>query len=265
MALIALTRPVSASIARCELTHLEREPIDPPRAAAQHAAYEDALRALGCDVRPLPPLDEQPDAVFVEDTAVVLDELALVTRPGAVSRRGEVPSVARALAAYRTLHAIEEPGTLDGGDVLVAGRRVFVGLSSRTNAAALAQMRALLEPLGYTVAGVPVTGCLHLKSAATSPGPGLVLLNPAWIDAMAFAGLQVVAVDPAEPFAANALRVGNAVVYAGSFPRTQARLEARGLALHTVDLTELAKAEGAVTCCSLVFDVDSGGGRSTRG
>jgi dimethylargininase len=265
MAIVAITRPVSARLAQCELTHLPREPIDAARAAAQHAAYEDALRALGCEVRRLPPLDDQPDAVFVEDMAVVVDELALVARPGAASRRPEVASVAHALAACRTVHAIEAPGTVDGGDVLVAGRRVFVGLSTRTNAAGLAQVRAALEPHGYAVAGVPVTACLHLKSAATAVAPGLVLLNPAWIDVTAFEGLETLAVDPTEPFAANALRVGGAVLYAAAFPRTRARLEGHGLAVRTVDLSELAKAEGAVTCCSLVFDVDSGGGRSTRG
>jgi dimethylargininase len=263
--LVALTRAVSASLARCELTHLAREPIDLARAAAQHASYEEALRALGCDVRRLPPLDEHPDAVFVEDTAVVLDELAILARPGADSRRGEVPSAARALAAFRPVHAIEAPGTVDGGDVLVVDRRVFVGQSRRTNAAGLAQVKALLEPHGYAVSAVPVERCLHLKSAATAVGPRAVLANPEWIDARVFEGLVTLFVHPAEPLAANVLRAGNALLCSSSFPLTRSRLMEGGLAVREVDLSELAKAEGALTCCSLIFPVDSGAARSTRG
>jgi dimethylargininase len=251
---IALTREVSPSLARCELTHREREPIDLARARAQHRAYEDALRAMGCDVRRLPAEPDLPDAVFVEDAAVVVDELAIVTRPGAESRRAEVRSVAETLASFRALRAIEAPATLDGGDVLVVGRSVYVGLSTRTNQEGALQLAAALAPHGYTVRPLAVRSCLHLKTAVTRVGPSAVLLNPAWVDAAAFDGFERIVVHPDEAWGANALAVGPGVLYADTFPRTRDRLLARGLDVHALDASELAKAEGGVTCCSLVFD-----------
>ncbi len=140
--LLALTRALSPRIVDCQLTHLERQPIDLARAAEEHTAYERQLSELGATVRRLPPAPELPDGVFVEDTAVVLDEVAVIARPGAESRRGETASVAADLAGYRPTIAIESPGTLDGGDVLVVDRQVFVGRSTRTNAAGIEQLRA---------------------------------------------------------------------------------------------------------------------------
>ncbi len=249
---IALTRAISDRFADCELTHLERVPIDVEKAREQHRAYEAALAEAGYDVRQLPATDDMPDSVFIEDTAVVLDELALVMRPGARSRRIEVPAVETALREHKRIARIAAPATVDGGDVLVAGRSVFVGQTTRTNEAAVAQLRATLMPYGYRVCGVPVRGCLHLKSAATCVADGVLLLNPEWIDARAFAGFDVVAVDPREPEAANALRLDDRVIFPVTFPRTLERLTARGLRVCTVDASELAKAEGAVTCCSLI-------------
>jgi dimethylargininase len=254
MALRAITREVSPAIGSCELTHLQREPIDVPRARSQHHAYEEALAAAGCHVERLAAEPALPDSVFVEDAAVVTDELAVVTRPGAVSRRPETPSVARALAPFRRLAHIEGPATLDGGDVIRLGRRLFVGRSGRTNDAGVDALRSLVSPLGYSVQAVPVSGCLHLKSAATAVAPDTLLLNPAWVAPASFGAVSLVEVDPAEPFAGNALWVGGAVLFPTAFPRTRARLEQRGLHVVTVDLSELAKAEGALTCCSLVFD-----------
>ena len=249
---IAITRRVSASIGQCELTHLDRQPIDVDRARAQHWQYERALRALGCRVERLPEEPDLPDAVFVEDAAVVLDELAILTRPGAASRRRETRTVADALEPYRRLAPIRAPGTLDGGDVLRVGRTLYVGLSGRSNRAAVEQLRALLAPLGYAVRGVEVDGCLHLKSAVTRVAADTLLVNRDWLDASAFGGLRLVDVDPAEPTAANALHIGESVIYAAAYPRTRARLEDRGISVYTVDVSELAKAEGAVTCCSLI-------------
>ncbi len=252
--LMAITREVSPGIGRCELTHLDRTPIDVGLARAQHRGYEACLAGLGCRVQTLPATPELPDSVFVEDTALVLDEVAAITRPGAASRRAETAPIAEALRPYRRLLTLEAPGTLDGGDVLRVGRRLYVGRSSRSNAAGVAQLCALLAPYGYSVQGVPVSGCLHLKSAVTQVAADTLLANRAWVDLGAFTGLEIIDVDPAEPYAANALRVGEALVYPAAFPRTRARLEGRGLAVHTVDVSELAKAEGAVTCCSLVFE-----------
>jgi dimethylargininase len=249
---VALTREISPLFERCELTHLSRCSIDLDRAREQHRAYEAALAQLGCDVRRLPELPDCPDGIFVADPAFVFDEVAVIARPGAESRRGETASVAEALAAFRPLKFIEAPGTLDGGDVLRIGRTVLVGHSARTNSAGFQQMRALLTPLGYDVRQIVVTGCLHLQTAITEVAEGVVLVNPAWMDVSQLDGVEVIAVDPAEPFGANALRIGDAVIYPEAFPRTRARLEARGIRVVTVDVSELAKAEAGVTCCTLI-------------
>jgi dimethylargininase len=254
MARIAITRDVSASIGDCALSFVQRSPIDTGRAIAQHAGYRQALVALGCRVVALPAQDALPDAVFVEDVALVLDEVAVVTRPGARSRRDEAESVAQVLAGYRPLLRIVAPGMLDGGDVLRVGRDVYVGQSARSNAEGIAQLRALLAGHGYRVHGVPTRGCLHLKSAATQVAGDTLLVQPAWVDPAVFAGCRLVEVDTDEEHAANALRIGAGVVYPDCFPRTRQRLEAAGIAVTTVEVSELQKAEGAVTCCSLVFD-----------
>ena len=254
--LLALTRDVSPAMASCELTHLARVPIDPAVAVRQHRQYEEALERLGCRVEHVPPAPELPDSVFIEDTAVVVDEVAVMSRPGAESRRPEVEAVAMVLRRYRPLATITEPGMLDGGDVLRVGRVLYVGQSGRTNDEGIAQLRGHLAPLGYEVRAVRPTGCLHLKTAVTAVSDHAVVLNPAWISPAFFDGFDVIAVDPLEPFAANVVRVGSAVLTATAFPRTRRILEASGAEVHVVDVSELAKAEGAVTCCSLLLSVE---------
>jgi dimethylargininase len=251
---IALTRPVPASLASCELTHLDRVPIDVGRAVAQHRQYEAALRALGCTIRQLPATDDLPDSVFVEDVAIVLDEIAVITRPGAESRRGERDSVAPVLSEYRPLVSIAAPGTLDGGDVLRLGRTLYVGLSSRTNEDGARQLARHAERLGYAVRCVQAAACLHLKSAATALDAGRVLCNPDWVDARVFDGAEVVHVAAGEPHAANVLTIGHSVVCAAAHERTIADLRGRGYSVSAVDASELAKAEAGVTCCSLIVE-----------
>jgi dimethylargininase len=251
--LTAVTRAVAPTIARCELTHLARSPIDVDLAFRQHEAYEEALRQAGCAVVRARPEPDLPDSVFIEDTAIVLDELAVIARPGAASRRRETESTRDALLAYRPVAAILEPGTLDGGDVLVAGRTVFVGTGGRSNEAGIGQFRQILAPFGYRVVGVTTTGCLHLKSAATLVSESRVLVNPAWVDPRLFTPFEPVPIDPDEPFAANAVRVGGRLLHGAAHPRTRERLERLDMAVVTVDLGELAKAEGALTCCSLLI------------
>jgi dimethylargininase len=250
---VALTREISPAIARCELTHLARVPIDVHAARAQHREYERCLEALGCKVQRLEAGPDVPDSVFIEDIAVVFDELAVITRPGAESRRAEIPAIDLALVHHRTLRYIDGPGTLDGGDVLTVGRDVFVGESARTNAAGIEQLRRILAEHAYTVRCVPVNECLHLKSAVSVIRDDLLLINRAWTAPQTFAAYELLDIDAREPFAANALRVGDEVVYPAEFPRTRDRLDARGIGVHAVRASELAKAEGAVTCCSLVF------------
>ncbi len=256
--LVAIVRPPTEALARCELTHLEREPIDADLALAQHAGYASALRALDVTVVVLPPEPELPDAVFVEDVAVVLDELAVITNPGAVSRRPEAASVAEALAPYRPLEWMTAPATLDGGDVLRVDRALYVGRSSRTNDAGIDQLRTLVEPHGYAVHVVPVEACLHLKSACSHLGGGTMLVNASWVDPTAFGARQIVEVDLAEPRAANTFPVNDTLVMSDRYPRTRKRIEGLGYRIRTVALSELHRAEAAGSCLSLVF---RGGGR----
>jgi dimethylargininase len=251
---IALTRSVPPSIVNCELTHLKREPIDLPRAAEQHALYEKSLVALGCTIQRLPALPDLPDSVFVEDAAVVLPELAIITRPGAESRRLEVTSVADALKAHRPLAFIESPGTLDGGDVLHVGSTIYAGESTRTNAEGIRQLAQLASSYGYDVQPVKVSACLHLKSAVTAVADDVILLNSAWVDSASFPGLAQIDVHPREPFAANALRIGDNIIYSATHDATRRRLEEHGISIHIVETDELEKAEGAVTCCSILIE-----------
>lgn len=250
--LMAITREISPRIAKCELTHLAREPIDFQRARTQHRQYETLLEELGCKLVRLPAEPVLPDSVFVEDTAVVLDELAVITRPGAESRRAETASIAEALKPYRRLFYIEPPGTLDGGDVLRVGKTLYVGLSRRSNQEGIEQLRVMLVPFGYIVMAVNLQDCLHLKSAVTQVAEDTLLINQAWTDTVVFQGFHLIEVAPSEPFGANALRIGDTVVYPAAFPETLQRLEKQGIRLRTVDASELAKAEGGITCCSLI-------------
>ncbi len=248
---IALTRSVPRTIVNCELTHLQRQPIDLARAVEQHSRYEEGLVALGCKIERLPPLPDLPDSVFVEDAAVVLPELAIITRPGAASRRREVGSVAKALRSHRPLAFIEAPATLDGGDVLHIKTTIYVGQSTRTNTEGIKQLAELASGYGYRVQPVPVSDCLHLKSAVTRVAEDAVLLNTAWVDPSLF-GVDRIEVHPAEPSAANALWLGEKVLYPAGYDQTRKRLEQRGIQLHLIETDELEKAEGAVTCCSIL-------------
>jgi dimethylargininase len=253
---LAITRAVSSQIGRCELTYRDRDPIDVALAETQHEQYERCLISLGCSLLHLPEAPELPDSVFVEDTAVVLEELAVITRPGAESRRAEIQSIAQALRPHRQLAFIEPPGVLDGGDVLRLDRRLFVGLSRRSNQAAVDQVQRLLSDFGYTVIGVPVKGCLHLKSAVTQVAEDTLLLNRNWIDSAPFEPMRCIDVNSGEPFAANALMLGGSVVYPSAYPLTRSRLTAGGIEVWSVDVSELAKAEGGVTCCSLILSME---------
>jgi dimethylargininase len=252
--LTAITREVSPRLDRCELSHVNRCPIDVEVAVRQHAEYRACLEQLGCDVMSLPADSELPDCVFVEDTSVVLDEAAIITRPGAPSRRNETALIEQALAPHRPLHRVEPPGTLDGGDVLRVGRTLYVGMTARSNGDGIAELKRLAGRYGYTVRPVPVTGCLHLKSACTSVADDALLINPGWVDPARFSGLDLIAVHPEEPGGANALLAGGTVVCAAAFPRTRQVLQDRGFDTVTVDNSELAKAEGGLTCCSLLFE-----------
>lgn len=251
---IAITRELSPSLLRCELTHLTREPIDYPRAVAQHQTYCDALVAAGLTVIRLPADPAHPDCCFVEDTAVVLDEVAVIASPGVASRRGETAIIAQTLSRYRPLVHIELPATLEGGDVLKVGRRLLVGRTARTNDAGIAALAAAIAPFGYEVVPVAVAGCLHLKSAVTAlDDQETVLANPALFERAALSGLRILEVAPEEPGAANVLRAGRSLFAHLGFPRTTERLASAGYAVTPIDISEFLKAEAALTCKCLLF------------
>jgi len=252
--LTAITRAVSPAMNQCELTFLERRPIDVARAGEQHQRYQSLLAELGARVIALPAEPALPDSMFVEDPVVVVDEIAVINRMGAESRRGEAESLARALAPFRRLHWMRQTATLEGGDVLRMGRRLFVGRSPRTNDEGIAQLAAALRPFGYSVEPVDLHGCMHLKSACSALSDGAILANRAWIDARPFAGFEIVDVAPAEPAAAIVLRIGPTVIMAQCFPETRRIVEALGYAVRTLDNSEAMKAEAALTCCSVLFE-----------
>lgn len=250
--LLAVTRDVSPRFNECEITHIDRTPIDVGTAQAQHHAYVQALKELGCTVLELPAEPDLPDSVFVEDTAVILPEAALITNPGADSRKPETDSIARALAPYRELVYTRPPATVDGGDVLVLGRDIYVGKSTRSNTDAVAQMNHLLCRFGYQAHAVEMHDCLHLKTAVTCVDDITLLINRNWVDVEHFKGYDLIEVDVSEPFAANCLPLNGSVIYPTAFPKTMKKLKDRGYNVKPVIVDELAKAEGAVTCCSLI-------------
>lgn len=251
---VALVREVSPLLSECALTHLTRTPIDHIVAARQHHEYCRVLGELGARVEWIAPLPDHPDGVFVEDTAVVVEEIAVVARPGVESRAGETATTAAALERYRTLTSLSDGARLEGGDVMQAGRTLYVGRSGRTNQRGITELAAAVAPFGYVVRGVDLSGCLHLKTACTFVPPHFLVANPAWVDPRIFSGLTVVAVADDEPFAGNTLTLGGVTLVSSQCSRTAALLRARGVITRAVDLSELAKAEGALTCSSLIVE-----------
>ena len=252
--LTAITRKVSSSLPNCELNFIERKPIDMEKARAQHHAYESLLEKLGANVNSLPEERDLPDSMFVEDPAIVLDEVAVICTLGTETRRKEAASLAAAIEPYRKLAHVKLPGMLEGGDVLRIGKKIYVGLTHRSNAEGIRQLAVITEHHGYDLTAVPVTGCLHLKSALTYLGKNTLLGNRAWFHWKRFEGFDWEDVDPAEPHAGNALAIGKSIVFPASFPKTRARIEAKGFRVESLDISELQKAESGLTCSSLLFE-----------
>lgn len=249
----AVVRSPSDALEGGARTFVERAPIDVERARSQHAGYADALRSLGVRVTHLPELPGHPDAVFVEDAAVVLDRAAVITRSSEASRRGEGESILRVLAEHRATSQLEAPATLDGGDVLRIGARLYVGRTARSNDAGREALRHVAEREGMTLVGVDVAGCLHLKTGCTCVGTDTLLFNPAWVDGAAIDVARRIEVDPAEPFGANTLTVGEHTLVSASAPRTAERLRDARFSVRMCDISELEKAEAGLTCLSLVY------------
>lgn len=251
---LAITREISPRFNECEITHIERTPIDLEIARTQHSGYVNTLKQLGCEVLELPAEANLPDSVFVEDAAFILPHAAVITRPGADSRKPETESIIQALSPHIALLYIHEPATLDGGDVLVVGKKIFVGISTRSNQKAIDQLNDLLKEDGYKVIGVQLHDCLHLKSAVTCVDDETLLINNNWVDIGRFEDYELIEVDQSEPYAANCLPIGDTIIYPTAFPKTEAKLKAHGYKIVSVEVGELAKAEGAVTCCSLILE-----------
>src|SRR6202162_2467062 len=252
--LTAVTRGVSPAMVNCELTFVDRAPIDLTKAVEQHRAYEQVLEKFGAKVISLPDEPELADSMFVEDPALVLDEVALIFPWGTESRRAEANSLAKVLSRFRELRYVQLPGTAEGGDILRIERQLFVGLSKRTNEEGIRQLQSLVGEYGYTVASVPVSGCLHLKSAVTFLGRNTLLANRKWFEASCMPSFEWIDVAPEEPHAANALAFGDTVILPASFPLTRTRIESRGFKVLPLDISELQKAESGLTCSSLLFD-----------
>jgi len=252
--LTAITRAVSPALPQCALSFIPRQPIDLQKADAQHHAYEKLLSDLGARVISLPAQPDLPDSMFVEDPALVLDEIAVIFPLGTESRRREAPSVAAALEPFRKLEYVQLPGMTEGGDILRLDRKLFVGLTARSNSDGIAQLSRIVAPYHYEVFSVPTPGCLHLKSAITALDEHTLLANRAWFDSSFFSDYDWIDVDPAEPHAANALALNGTTIFPASFPRTRARIEARGFRVSALDISELQKAESGLTCSSLIFD-----------
>jgi dimethylargininase len=253
--LVALTRKPSSRLQSGERTHIGREAIDSSRALIQHDVYRATLSLCGLDVHRLDDAEAFPDGVFVEDTAVVVDELAVITRPGAESRRPEVSGIELALRAYRMTERIHAPATIDGGDVVVVGTTILVGRSQRTNEQGIRAVAAITRRFGYRVVPVRMRGCLHLKSGCTALPDGRLLLNRDWIEVQDLAGFGLLDVARDESYGGDVAIADDTVIAATMFPKTTAILEQEGFAVRVVDVSEFAKAEGGVTCMSLIFRV----------
>ena len=249
----AFVRKISRSLASCELTHLSRQPFDLSLANWQHDRYVEALQRAGLIVKILPEEPSLPDSSFVEDPVLMLEEGAILCRLGAPSRALEAELLQREIADFRTVFKIEGQGTLEGGDILRVEKTLFVGRSGRTNADGVAQLRSIVAPWGYRVVEVAVHGCLHLKTAVTSPAPGWLIANSRWVDLAPFHDFEILPVPEREPWGANTLRLNDHVLVAASAPETAKRLQSKGLVVTTVDVSELQKAEAGLTCMSVLY------------
>jgi dimethylargininase len=260
----ALVNRPSPALADCELTFLERDAIDVVRAQRQHDAYVEALRALGADVHVLQVNSTSSDGVFVEDVAVILDEVAVITTMGSASRRGELPAMREAVARVRETTSMALPATLEGGDVLRVGRTLFVGQSSRTNKEGADALQAIARPLGYSVVPVDVSGCLHLKTCITALDDETCLVNRQWLGVAPFAGFHLIDVAPGEPWGANVVRLPLGSLMNAASPETAARVRELGHTVRVVDISEFGKAEAGLTCMSLLFGGAAGPGTGGR-
>ena len=253
---IAIVREVSNSYSECLLQYQQRRPIDVGLAKVQHRAYVDALTGLGLRVVVLPADHRFQDACFVEDAAVVLDEIAVITRMGAERRNGEQQAVARCLAQWRELVHMEPPAQLEGGDVLRVGKFLFVGESSRTTREGIEFLKEVAGNRGYQVIAVPVHGALHLKTVVTAVAPTTIIAAPSMLPELKpyLPGFSIIEVPEEDAAAANVLSRGKAVLLSEGHPTVAAQLARLGLTVTELDISEFRKGEGGLTCLSIIID-----------
>ncbi len=253
MPIRAIVREIPNTLERAIATRPPETPIHVGRAKEQHRTYVRALRDAGVKVRVLPADDRFPDCCFVEDCALVVERTALVTNIGIASRRGEEAAVADALENEAHLERMAAPATLDGGDCLVIGRRIYVGMFNRTNEEGVRRVREVFGPRGYTVVPVPLAGGLHLKSTCSYAGNGRILLAEKTIPAEVFCDVEILKVPEDEAYAANCVSLARKVLISDGFPATRRALEAAGLEAIALDTSEFRKADGALTCLSILI------------
>lgn len=252
--MIALTHLPSPALELGQRTHVNRLPVDFPKALQQHADYCRALRECGAEVRTLDANRHLADSAFVEDTAIVLDEIAIVATMGTACRRDELAAIEDELKKHRPTVRIQLPATIEGGDVLRIGRKLFAGLSRRTNAAGIDELRTIVRKFEYEVIPVPMRDCLHFKTGCSALPDGTLLVNEAWVAIESLQEFRLIPIPSAEPWGANVLSLGREVVMPAGHPATMELIREMGFPVRTVDLSEFAKAEGGVTCLSILLN-----------
>lgn len=250
---IALTHVPSKAMDRCALTFMDRTPIDLDMADRQHRGYCELLEQCGAVVRTLDCNRLMPDCVFVEDTAIVFDEIAVVASLAEPSRQREPDCIERELGQYREVARIRPPATIEGGDVLIMDRTVLVGVSNRTNAAGIEALSDIVRHYGYRVVPVPVHGCLHLKTACCALDATRLVVNPAWLNTQPLKGFGLTQVPADEPWGANFVVIGGRVCLPTRYARTADEIRRLGFETYGCELSEFAKAEGGATCLSVIF------------
>lgn len=251
--IVAMTHVPSPLLQECELTFVESETIDIEKANVQHKKYCAMLERCGAKVIVLDENLACPDSVFVEDPIIVFDEVAVLTSMGVESRRAESASMEKVFSKYRHVVPIHLPAKIEGGDVLKVGKKIFVGESARTNREGIQALEAIINPFGYEVVSVQVTGCLHLKTGVTALDEKTVLINSDWVDADAFHGFTKVEVPENEPFGANVLKIGEILCMNEAFPESITLVKSLGYSVETVNISEFVKAEAGLTCMSVPF------------
>jgi dimethylargininase len=227
--------------------------IDLEIAKMQHLKYCNTLSKLGINIIRLDTDDSLPDCCFTEDIIAIADDIAIITNPGIQSRVAETKALEKTLSVFKDVFRITSPGTIEGGDVLKIEKTIYIGISSRTNMEGIRQFTSILEPRGYWIKPVEIRNTLHLKSVCTYLGNRRIILAEGYFDINVFSGFEKIIVPREEEYCANCLFVNNRVLIPKGFPKTKALIEAKGLIVSELEMSEFRKADGAVTCLSVIF------------